>query len=99
MMDEKINNRRNTTWAGIIALLSIVMSVHLHHLYGRLHWPGTDPQRTRIAILDILHFDSFLVAIFALGLSILCLIKGNRILGLITLSFSIGALMNSMIYF
>ena len=98
-MTEEPKRLRKPIWAGLIAPLTIAMSFHLHQLYGRLHWPGTDPQETRAAILDILHLDSFLVAIFALGLSIFCLVKGNRLLGLVALALSIGAVMNSMICF
>ena len=99
MMTEKTKSPRKPIWAGLIALLGIVLSVHFHMLYGRLHWPGADPQKTRVAILDTLHLDSFLVAVFALGLSIFCLTRGNRILGLVALVLSIGAVMNSMICF
>jgi hypothetical protein len=84
-------------WAGIIALFAIAMSVHLHGLYGRLHWPGTDPDKTYGEIINILHIDSMVVAAFALGLSIICLLKGNRILCTISLVLSFGALMISMI--
>lgn len=86
-------------WAGVIAILSIVMSFHLHLLYGRLHWPGQNLQATRLAILDILHLDSMLVAVFAVALSVLCIVKGNRILGIIALALSIGAVMNSLVCF
>ena len=98
-MTEKTKCPRKPIWAGLIALLGIVLSFHLHVLYGRLHWPGADPQKTRFAILDTLHLDSFLVAVFALGLSVFCLIRGNRILGLVALVLSIGAVVNSMICF
>ena len=84
-------------WNGVLAFLCIVMSVHLHWLYGRLHWPGANAEETRIAILDILHLDSFLVALLAIALSIACTIKGSRILGIIALALAIGALMNSFI--
>lgn len=99
MMTEESTQPRNPIWAGAIALLTIAMSFHLHRLYGRLHWPGTDPQKTRAAILETLHLDAFLVALVALGLSILCLARGNRILGFLVLILSIGAIMNSLICF
>jgi hypothetical protein len=52
-----------------------------------------------LEILTILHRDSFLIAVFAVGLSILCLARGNRILGYIALVLSIGAVFNSMIMY
>ena len=96
MMTEEIKRPRKPIWAGLVALLSIAMSFHLHVLYGVVH---SHPREAMLEILTILHRDSFLIAVFAVGLSILCLVRGNRILGYIALVLSIGAVFNSMIMY
>jgi len=90
---------RKTLWPGLAALACILLSVHLHQLYGRLHWPGSNPAATRTAILDILHLDSMFLAALSVVLAAYGLIKGHRILGLLALALSIGAVMNSLICF
>jgi hypothetical protein len=79
---------------GTIALLCSIFSFGLHELYGSLHWAsrGISPH-----ILDAFHLGSSLVAICAFIISIIYIAKRGWILGVISLSLSIYAFINSLV--
>ena len=98
-MTENAKCPRRPLWAGITAVLNITASFFLHTLYGRLHWPSGGAERAPTSILDALHLGALAMGILAVIFSILCLLKGNRWLGLIAFALAIGAVFNSMICF
>ena len=98
-MTENAKCPRRPLWAGITALLSITASFFLHTLYGRLHWPSEGAERAPTSILDALHLGALAMGILAGIFSIICLLKGNRWLGLIAFALAIGSVFNSMICF